>query len=331
MVRVTARHDCTVVTVGDCKVGKSALVVKFRTGKFDTGYNKTNFETVSTSTIVKGKRVKFTIYDTSGSHGPNTSREIAYREADVFLLCYKISDPATLFSAINHWVPELRSHAPVTPIVLVGCQADLRGDRTVHAALAKIGRSPVSLEQAQSLAQQAGAITYCETSARLSTKSPETVFELCAAISLEQVATPISTSTPEQTLDRNGETFWSDGSAQSPPLPSRSSSLQGFHRTSSLSSSLNSTRSSISLPPNLPRSPRNNRRGSMSLRSKHPQDRMIKIKCQRLTQDKIYEEVEIEVPAPIYETLQACNDPGVVEKKKKESLSSKLKHLFIRD
>jgi hypothetical protein len=61
--------------------------------------------------------------------------------------------------------------------------------------------------------------------------------------------------------------------------------------------------------------------------------KMIRIKCQRLTEDKIYEEVEIEVPAPVYETMQACNtEPSnSKDKRKKESLGSKLKNLFIRD
>ena len=65
-MRVSTRHDTTVVMVGDTKVGKSALVNRFRTGKFESGYNKTNFESFNTSSIVSGQRVKFTIYDTSG-------------------------------------------------------------------------------------------------------------------------------------------------------------------------------------------------------------------------------------------------------------------------
>ena len=36
---------------------------------------------------------------------------------------------------------------------------------------------------------------------------------------------------------------------------------------------------------------------------------MIKIRCQRFnTEDKIYEEIEVEVPAPIYETIQVYNE-----------------------
>ena len=65
-MRLSSRHDTTVVMVGDSKVGKSALVNKFRCGKFETGYNKTNFDSHTTSSIIGGQRVKFTIYDTSG-------------------------------------------------------------------------------------------------------------------------------------------------------------------------------------------------------------------------------------------------------------------------
>jgi len=351
MVRVAARHDVTVVMVGDSKVGKSALAKKFRTGQFESGYTKTGFETLSTSLVIEGKRVKFTIYDTSGSRGANTHREIAYREADVFLLCYKISDPTTLFGAINHWIPELREHASATPVLLVGCQTDLRTDRSTLTALAKQGRSPVSAEQARSFSAQISSVAYVETSAKTSTKGPESVFELAAKICLEQVKEaytqqlpkPISTSTPEHTLDReystdSAEHFWEQ--FQSPQMPRAASSVV-FRRQSSLSSSLsssvssslNSTRSTLSIP----RSPVRNRRNSMSLRarssksSSEQSNKMIKIKCQRLTVDKIYEEVEIEVPAPIFETLQACNEPGCGEKKKKDSLTSKFKNLFIRD
>ena len=278
----------------------------------------------------------------AGHAGPNTSREIAYREADVFLLCYKVTDIATLFSAINIWVPELRGHAPATPIVLVGCQADLRADRLILQNLAKIGRSPVSQEQARSFSQQVDAVSYVETSSKLSSKGPEAIFQLAAKISLEQVKeqefgklSPVSTSTPSNSLERtteSPESFWDQ--YQSPPLPR----TQHFHtRSASLSSSLNSTKSSISLP--APRSPlMASRRNSMSLRTKpvSVQEKFIKIKCQRLNEHKIYEEVEIEVPAPIYENLQASNERNSLERhagnfRRKESFGSKLKSLFLRD
>jgi len=37
------------------------------------------------------------------------------------------------------------------------------------------------------------------------------------------------------------------------------------------------------------------------------EEKTVTIRCQRLTADKRYEEVDVEVPAPIYETLRLYN------------------------
>ena len=324
-MRPPTRRDCTVVMVGDSRVGKTALASKYRSGKFDSGYNRTGFESMSTSSIVEGNRVKFSILDTSGHQGPMPTRELAYREADVFLLCYRISDPSSLFSAINHWVPELRHHPPTTPIILVGCALDQRGDRSVVDSLARHGRGFVSQEQARSFSQQVRAAACLETSARTLPANP--VFELAAKIWLQQSRLPDTTTSPGQTLQREprpGDPLWDQLSSGSSTSSASSSS---FSRSASLSSS-----SSLSLP--RISSPLSSRRSSLSrgkAASSCP-DRMITIRCQRLTIDKIYEEVEIEVPAPIFETLQACNEStGKVAMQRKESFRAKLKSLFVRD
>lgn len=81
-MRVSTRHDTTVVVVGDSRVGKTALVNKFRAGRFDSSYARTHFDSVTTSSIVQGQRVKFTIYDTSGTrsvgnHGQSCAAQSA--------------------------------------------------------------------------------------------------------------------------------------------------------------------------------------------------------------------------------------------------------------
>ena len=110
-------------------------------------YAPTTFNRYISDSLVANKRVRYTIWDTAGTREANSTRTLACREADVFLVCYKIAEPASLFSAINFWVPEVRAQAPSTPVILVGCQSDLRTDRGVVAALAKVGKSPVSSQQ----------------------------------------------------------------------------------------------------------------------------------------------------------------------------------------
>ncbi len=118
----------------------------------------------------------------SGSPAYDSVRSLAYQEADVFLACYKISDPISLYNVTHKWVTEIRRSRPGVPIVLCGCQADLREDPPTLSQLSKTGRAPVSREQGLAVCCQVDAVNYVETSA----KAPQTdrevqeAFELCA-------------------------------------------------------------------------------------------------------------------------------------------------------
>ena len=109
-------------------------------------YSPTSFFRYQCSEVVGARVVRFVIWDTSGTAETSTVRSLAYREADVFLLCYSVADPGSLFTAINQWVPDLRLQAPATPIVLVGCQSDRRTG----------GGAAVTSSQALAVSQQIG-------------------------------------------------------------------------------------------------------------------------------------------------------------------------------
>ena len=117
---------------------------------------------------------------------------MAYREADVFLLCYKITEPSSLFNALNHWCPEMRAVAPSTPIILVGCQSDLRQNREILFNLSKQGRAPISPEQALTFSQQINALMYVETSAKTSTRAAISAFEVAGLASMGKLSKPRS-------------------------------------------------------------------------------------------------------------------------------------------
>ncbi len=131
-------------------------------------------------------------------------RSLSYQEADVFLLCYKISDPVSLYNVKSKWWPEIRRHRPDSPIVLCGCQQDLRADAATAAQLSKTGRAPVSQEQALAICCEVGAVNYVETSSKVGgdpTVGGERevvaeAFELCAlaAIKCGRVRRKASTS-----------------------------------------------------------------------------------------------------------------------------------------
>ena len=256
---------------------------------------------------------------------------------------------------MNHWCPEIREVAPITPIILVGCQSDLRKDRDVLSALAKQGRAPVSSDQALSFSQHLNAQMYVETSAKTSTRAAISAFEVAGLASMGQLIKPRSprstpspkalnkkqrynstTSSPQNSLDRSNDSesdstehFWER--LQSPKIQ-RATSEAPHQRTPSLHSSRSASLSSKSIPSISSlgsKTPKPSRKSSMS---KNAVEKTMTIKVKRLTQDRTYEEIEVEVPVPIYETIQLYNDTGSLAARSKErrSLGTKLKNLFTR-
>ena len=120
------------------------------------------FQTISCNFFRQKKRNLFYL---AGSSAYDSVRSLSYAEADVFLVCYKISDPSTLYNVKNKWMPEIRKHRSNAPVILCGCQSDLRRDPEIIAGLSKRGRAPVSSEQALAICCDVGASNYVETSA----------------------------------------------------------------------------------------------------------------------------------------------------------------------
>jgi hypothetical protein len=311
------------------------------------------------------------------------------READVFLLCFKVTDPSSLLSALNHWCPEIRSAAPAAPIVLVGCQADLRGDRDVLAALSRRGKAPVSAPQALTFSEQIGAVMYVETSAKCSSRNATSAFEVAAMASMGKLQRPnhhqmvqsrrmagaqstttllsssgstpsptcsmkkqrFSSVSPSDSLERGDKDeatsqFWENlGSSCLPHSPhsecpktpgsSRSASLSSKTRSSASIPSLGSTLSGSKTPKPFRRNSRVSNGGGGANGSQGALDaggeKMVTITVQRLTADKTYEEIEVEVPAPIYETIQMYNDTSgslSARSKERRSFGTKLRNFF---
>ena len=79
----------------------------------------------------------------SGSPAYDSVRPLSYAEADAFLVCYKISDPISLYNVKNKWVREVNAYCQAAgvnrkvPVVLCGCQSDLRNDPSTLSQLGK--------------------------------------------------------------------------------------------------------------------------------------------------------------------------------------------------
>jgi len=172
------------VVVGDEKCGKTSLISRFISDTVPGLYKPTGFDKFLTTKDIGGEQVMFTVWDTSGSTSYDSVRPLSYSEADIFIICFKITDPISLYNVKSHWVLEVQKHSSA-PIILCGCMADLRQDEASLAHLSRTGRAVVSLEQALAISTQIGAKSYVETQSKDSYLETVEAFSIAAATALE--------------------------------------------------------------------------------------------------------------------------------------------------
>lgn len=220
--------EIRVVVVGDEKCGKTSLISRFISDDVPDFYKPTGFDKFFTTKEVRGQIVSFTVWDTSGSSNYDSVRPLSYSEADIFIICFKIADPVSLYNVKSHWIIEIQKHSNA-PIILCGCMADLRFDEETLAHLSRIGRSVVTLEQALAISKQIGAKSYVETQSKDSYIETLDAFFLAACTAIESKRLRVLSERPES-VNSNAS------SKRSGNLNKSKSSCYGSH--SSISGSL---------------------------------------------------------------------------------------------
>ena len=207
-----------------------------------------------------------------------------------------------------------------------------------------------TFQQAQSVAKQIGAVSYIETSAKMSYSSTAAAFEAAATVSqspqLSRQSSVMSTSSMSQSRKFQTNQKYKHRDASEPRTltggrmaslnclrpPSLSQSRRGVSASStslhSKSSTLSSSKSSSSiLSVSTNKTPVMTRRMSKQEKA----DQMVTIKVERLNKDRQMEEVEIEIPMGVYRNMdQDCDNDFVRNCGKRNSLASKLRQLMLR-
>lgn len=128
------------VVVGDSGVGKTCLITTWACQKnfslkqlvkthvstvWATDHYRNDRDILEKSIVeVDGVNVSLRLWDTFGYH--DKDRRFAYKGADVVLLCFSLCQRKSLQNVTKVWIPEIRHKAPTTPVVIAGCQGDLR-------------------------------------------------------------------------------------------------------------------------------------------------------------------------------------------------------------
>ncbi|CAD5230738.1 unnamed protein product [Bursaphelenchus xylophilus] len=181
------------VLVGNAAVGKTSLIVAYTTNGFRETYRPTAFDNYSVTVNVDNKPLRMDLCDTAGNSRFDTLRPLSYSEADVFLLCFKVSEPESLTAVTEHWLPELKTVCPNVPVILVGTQNDQRMGYERRKLL-------VDSKRVKRLADQL-ELDYIECSA-LTQLNLKEVFDLAILNAMKNSAKIRSNKVPEKARER---------------------------------------------------------------------------------------------------------------------------------
>ncbi|XP_065652605.1 ras-related protein Rab-22A [Hydra vulgaris] len=139
--------------LGDSGVGKSSLVLRFVTDRFDIQSTATIGASFMSKTITFGENsYKYQIWDTAGQEKYKSLAPMYYRGAAAAIVVYDLTVENT-FKSVKTWVRELRELGPPGLVIAIaGNKSDLKDQREV------------SFEAGESYASEIGAV-FAEVSA----------------------------------------------------------------------------------------------------------------------------------------------------------------------
>ncbi|KAM9841359.1 rho-related GTP-binding protein RhoF [Aulostomus maculatus] len=159
-------EELKIVVVGDGGCGKTSLLLVYAKGAFPEKYAPSVFEKYVTTLSLGGKEIKLNLYDTAGQEDYDRLRPLSYREANLVLVCFDVTNPISFENVMIKWYPEVKHFCRDIPVILIGCKTDLRKDKECTRKLKAMDQAPVTYSQGEAAQQEMKAELYLECSAK---------------------------------------------------------------------------------------------------------------------------------------------------------------------
>jgi Ras-related protein Rab-5C len=166
-------YEIKICLLGDVSVGKTSIASRFCKNSFTDNYINTIGGAYQQQNIVlnNGAKIKLHIWDTSGQDRFRSMTNLYYRDAQVAILTYDVTNEQSLES-LNYWLNELNDKVEIDNMVL--CLAGNKSD-------IESSKRQVSTAKGKAFAEEHNMIFY-ETSA----KTGAGVKELFQAIAVKE-------------------------------------------------------------------------------------------------------------------------------------------------
>ncbi len=157
-----------IVVVGDGAVGKTSMLISLHTNSFPVDYTPGVYDNF----VLRGQEIQQAgapdvhLWDTPAQEDYDRLRPLYYFDTAVFVVCYSITSPVSLENVTSRWLPEIRTHCPAAPFLLVGTKCDVRTDESLQAEMHSLGRVLVDPLTARRLGDQLGASSMLECSGK---------------------------------------------------------------------------------------------------------------------------------------------------------------------
>ena len=127
--------NCKIVTLGEGRVGKTSLTLKYVKNEFHTDEISTiNANCMARSVELEKGSVQLNIWDTAGQERFRALAPNYYRQAKGALVVYDITDRKS-FDKVVSWIKELKEQADKDIVIVVaGNKADMERERQINRA-----------------------------------------------------------------------------------------------------------------------------------------------------------------------------------------------------
>lgn len=151
-----------VIILGDGGVGKSSLMNRFVSNKFDSqSFHTIGVEFLNKDVEIEDEKYTIQIWDTAGQERFKSLRTPFYRGSDCCILTFSLDDKQS-FINLSMWRKEFFYYADIPeqswdnfPFILLGNKSDISEDKR-----------EVTEEEAKEWCQNSGKMPYFETSAK---------------------------------------------------------------------------------------------------------------------------------------------------------------------